>query len=155
MQIDAAMVPHCGQNSMRMWFPVGSKEIAERLGGHLTVRCSTKSRNSASSGTRLLMAALLFAAGLSGTSTPVLGQTGAPKETQSPSKNGNANGPTAERREAQEFSEAARVLKGAAGHPECVWLGRRIIALLLRDDLDTAFRHLELYERFGCPGGQI
>ncbi len=24
-----------------------------------------------------------------------------------------------------------------------------------RDDLDTAFRHLDLYDRFGCPGGQI
>ena len=24
-----------------------------------------------------------------------------------------------------------------------------------RDDLDTAFRHLDLYERFGCPGGHI
>jgi hypothetical protein len=26
---------------------------------------------------------------------------------------------------------------------------------LWRDDLDTAFRHLDLYDRFGCPGGQI
>jgi hypothetical protein len=25
----------------------------------------------------------------------------------------------------------------------------------LRDDLDTAFRHLDLYDRFGCPGGYI
>jgi hypothetical protein len=24
-----------------------------------------------------------------------------------------------------------------------------------RDDLDTAFRHLDLYDRFGCPGGHI
>jgi hypothetical protein len=23
------------------------------------------------------------------------------------------------------------------------------------DDLDTAFRHLDLYDRFGCPGGHI
>ena len=24
-----------------------------------------------------------------------------------------------------------------------------------RDDLDTAFRHLDLYDRFGCPGEHI
>ena len=24
-----------------------------------------------------------------------------------------------------------------------------------RDDLDTAFRHLDLYDRFGCPAGHI
>ena len=27
--------------------------------------------------------------------------------------------------------------------------------LLWRDDLDTAFRHLDLYDRFGCPAGHI
>jgi hypothetical protein len=26
---------------------------------------------------------------------------------------------------------------------------------LWRDDLDTAFRHLDLYDRFGCPGQHI
>jgi hypothetical protein len=36
-----------------------------------------------------------------------------------------------------------------------VWLGRRVVGLMWRDDLDTAFRHLDLYERFGCPGGHI
>ena len=46
-------------------------------------------------------------------------------------------------------------LTGPAANPECVWLGRRVISLLWRDDLDTAFRHLDLYDRFGCPGGQI
>ena len=24
-----------------------------------------------------------------------------------------------------------------------------------RDDIDTAFRHLDLYDRFGCPGGHV
>jgi hypothetical protein len=24
-----------------------------------------------------------------------------------------------------------------------------------QDDLDTAFRHLDLYDRFGCPGGHV
>jgi hypothetical protein len=54
-----------------------------------------------------------------------------------------------------EFAEAQRALTGPAGNPECVWLGRRVVSLLWRDDLDTAFRHLDLYDRFGCPGGHI
>ena len=44
---------------------------------------------------------------------------------------------------------------GPAANPECVWLGRRVVSLLWRDDLDTAFRHLDLYDRFGCPAGHI
>src|SRR5512138_3125176 len=54
-----------------------------------------------------------------------------------------------------EFAEAERVLGGPAANPECVWLGRRVVSLLWRDDLDTAFRHLDLYDRFGCPAGHI
>ncbi|MEA2904849.1 MAG: hypothetical protein QOI12_2236 [Alphaproteobacteria bacterium] len=54
-----------------------------------------------------------------------------------------------------EFAEAAKLLGGPASNPECVWLGRRVVSLLWRDDLDTAFRHLELYDRFGCPSGHI
>ena len=54
-----------------------------------------------------------------------------------------------------EIAEASHVLKGPAGNPECVWLGRRVVTLLWRDDLDTAFRHLDLYDRFGCPGAHI
>ena len=54
-----------------------------------------------------------------------------------------------------EIAEATRTLTGPAGNPECVWLGRRVVSLLWRDDLDTAFRHLDLYDRFGCPSGHI
>jgi hypothetical protein len=54
-----------------------------------------------------------------------------------------------------EYAEAQRALNGPAGNPECVWLGRRVVSLLWRDDLDTAFRHLDLYDRFGCPSGHI
>jgi hypothetical protein len=54
-----------------------------------------------------------------------------------------------------EFAEAQQAINGPAGNPECVWLGRRVVGLLWRDDLDTAFRHLDLYDRFGCPGGHI
>jgi hypothetical protein len=58
-------------------------------------------------------------------------------------------------RKTDEFNEAAQAINGPAGNPECVWLGRRVVLLMFRDDLDTAFRHLDLYDRFGCPGGHI
>ena len=58
-------------------------------------------------------------------------------------------------RKIDEFAEAAKLLGGPAAHPECVWLGRRVVSLMWRDDLDTAFRHLDLYDRFGCPAGHI
>jgi hypothetical protein len=58
-------------------------------------------------------------------------------------------------RKTAEFAEAAQVISGPAGNPECVWLGRRVVRLMWVDDLDTAFRHLDLYDRFGCPGGHI
>lgn len=56
---------------------------------------------------------------------------------------------------AEEITEARRLINGPAGNPECVWLGRRVVGLLWRDDLDTAFRHLDLYDRFGCPANHI
>jgi hypothetical protein len=58
-------------------------------------------------------------------------------------------------RKADEFVEASKAINGPAGNPECVWLGRRVVVLMWRDDLDTAFRHLDLYDRFGCPGGHV
>ena len=67
--------------------------------------------------------------------------------------------PAADTKETQkkidEFAEAERLLGGPAANPECLWLGRRVVSLLWRDDLDTAFRHLDLYDRFGCPAGHI
>src|SRR6185437_2785250 len=68
--------------------------------------------------------------------------------------------PTAEsvkesQKKIDEIAEAARILTGPAGNPECGWLGRRVVTLLWRDDMDTAFRHLDLYDRFGCPSAHI
>lgn len=54
-----------------------------------------------------------------------------------------------------EYAEAERVLGGPAANPECIWLGKRVVSLLWSDDLDTAFRHLDLYDRFGCPAGHL
>lgn len=59
------------------------------------------------------------------------------------------------RRNIDEIAEVGRQLTGPAANPECYWLGKKVINLLVRDDLDTAFRHLDLYDRFGCPGGHI
>ena len=58
-------------------------------------------------------------------------------------------------RKTDEFVEAQQAISGPAGNPECVWLGRRVVRLMWLDDLDTAFRHLDLYDRFGCPGGHV
>jgi len=85
----------------------------------------------------------------------------APAQAQSteakPADQAPANGqePAKEPQKVDEFAEAQKALAGPAGNPECVWLGRRVVSLLWRDDLDTAFRHLDLYDRFGCPSGHI
>ena len=63
--------------------------------------------------------------------------------------------PAKETQKVDEYAEAQKAMSGPAGNPECVWLGRRVVSLLWRDDLDTAFRHLDLYDRFGCPSAHI
>ncbi|MBB3771354.1 MULTISPECIES: hypothetical protein [Ancylobacter] len=70
-----------------------------------------------------------------------------PAEQKSPDEQAKEE---AQRRSVEEYAEAAK-LAGNAGLPECVWSGRRIVMLLWRDDIDTARRHMDLYERFGCP----
>jgi hypothetical protein len=63
--------------------------------------------------------------------------------------------PAKEPQKVDEFAEAQKMITGPAGNPECVWLGQRAVGLLWRDDLDTAFRHLDLYDRFGCPSAHV
>jgi hypothetical protein len=101
---------------------------------------------------RFAVAALLAAAAIS-CCQPALAQSGDPKAGD---KARQSTDPAKENaRKPDDFAEAASHLTGPAGNPECVWLGRRVVNLLWRDDLDTAFRHLDLYDRFGCPGGHI
>src|SRR5215813_15398838 len=76
-------------------------------------------------------------------------------EDQKPTEKPAGQEPAKEPQKPDEFAEAQKEITGPAGNPECVWLGRRVVGLLWRDDLDTAFRHLDLYDRFGCPGGHI
>lgn len=49
-----------------------------------------------------------------------------------------------------EYKEAEAKLPRSAGAAECVWTGRRIASLLWRDDIDTARRYIDLYDRFKC-----
>ncbi|MGH6768046.1 MAG: beta-1-3, beta-1-6-glucan biosynthesis protein [Xanthobacteraceae bacterium] len=86
-----------------------------------------------------------------------LPQSAVPKsgETRQKPADADAQKKAAAQKHAEDFAEAARVLGGPAANPECIWLGRRVVGLIWRDDLDTAFRHLDLYDRFGCPAGHI
>jgi hypothetical protein len=86
-----------------------------------------------------------------------LAQSGAPASGDQSGKSaaGAADAAKENQRRADEFAEAAQAINGPGGNPECVWLGRRVVQLMYRDDLDTAFRHLDLYDRFGCPGGHV
>ena len=55
-----------------------------------------------------------------------------------------------------DYAEVERLMGGGpAASPECVWLGLNVVRLLWSNDIDTAFRHLDLYDRFGCPAGHI
>lgn len=55
----------------------------------------------------------------------------------------------------KEYDEAAAKLSSSAGAPECVWTGRRIASLLWRDDIDTARRYIDLYDRFNCSSEHL
>jgi hypothetical protein len=78
-------------------------------------------------------------------------QSGKPAANSAPAADATKDN----QRKTDEFVEAAQAINGPAGNPECVWLGRRVVRLMWLDDLDTAFRHLDLYDRFGCPGGHV
>lgn len=83
------------------------------------------------------------------------GDLKAQEQNKAAASNDAAKDNSQNQRRTDEFVEAAQAINGPAGNPECVWIGRRVVVLLWRDDLDTAFRHLDLYDRFGCPGGHI
>lgn len=100
---------------------------------------------------RRLCAAVLFLAVLAPLSLPASAQSADGKAVD------KAAGPVpaTPAKPNDEYSTIQRAVSGPAGNPECVWLGRRVVSLLWRDDIDTAFRHLDLYDRFGCPAGHI
>jgi hypothetical protein len=97
------------------------------------------------------LAAALAAATIFAASVPALAQNTDQKPAEKPPAAENKDQP----KKVDEFAEAEKLLGGPAANPEYLWLGRRVVILLSNDDLDTAFRHLELYDRFGCPAGHI
>jgi hypothetical protein len=99
------------------------------------------------------VAGLAFLIGSGG----VFAQSGTPAPDQSgkPPADKAAEANKENQRKTDELAEAQQAINGPAGNPECVWLGRRVVRLMWNDDLDTAFRHLDLYDRFGCPGGHV
>jgi hypothetical protein len=98
-----------------------------------------------------IVAAAIAMAGVFLSSNPTLAQGSEPKAGSQRQPGSEAEVP----KKVDEFTEAAKLLSGPAGNPECVSLGKKALILMFRDDLDTAFRHMELYDRFGCPFGHI
>lgn len=100
-------------------------------------------------------ASLTLAGAMFAGTPPAVAQSGDPKASEQPQKAPSGDAVKEGQKKIDEIAEAGRLLTGSAANPECVWLGRRVVSLLWRDDLDTAFRHLDLFDRFGCPGGHI
>jgi len=101
-----------------------------------------------------MSAALLCTVAFSFAASAAFAQSGGPPPKPDQPKTANDSVKEGQKK-IDEIAEATRVMNGSAGNPECVWLGRRVVSLLWRDDLDTAFRHLDLYDRFGCPAAHI
>jgi len=98
-----------------------------------------------------IVAAAATAAVLILSANPSLAQSVDPKAGSQRQQGAEGDSP----KKIDELAEAAKHLNGPAGNPECVYIGRNALNLLVRDDLDTAFRHMELYDRFGCPSGHV
>ncbi len=80
-----------------------------------------------------------------------------PKQEQAPAPNAGEAGAQPHAEEAakpEDYIEIPDLAEGA-GRAECVWFGRRAVNLLWRDDIDTAKRHMSLYDRFECPGSHL
>jgi pyruvate/2-oxoglutarate dehydrogenase complex dihydrolipoamide acyltransferase (E2) component len=129
----------------------GGKQIGEFMGRGVLQFKNAVLRHLAVAGLALLIgfgsAGIGSAVAQSGT-PPSADQSGKPPAA-------SADAPKENQHKTDEFVEASQTINGPAGNPECVWLGRRVVVLMYRDDLDTAFRHLDLYDRFGCPGGHV
>lgn len=95
------------------------------------------------------LALLLLAAFVIGAGSPAFAQSSGDAK--------NKEQPKAEppKTEADHLRDVARQVKGPAGQPECAHLGENAISLMMRNDVDAASRHVDLYDRFGCPGAYV
>jgi hypothetical protein len=146
--------------SAAVWPPKFSglkpKMISSRVGCLSMLRCSFLSAAALLAGGVLLWSAFPAAAE---------DQGGAPaqqSQSQGEKKEGDQKAAEQARAAAQEaakaiaeYKEAEAKLASSAGAPECVWTGRRIVSLLWRDDMDTARRYIDLYDRFGCSSDHL
>jgi hypothetical protein len=144
----------CGENQNR-------KRQLGAIAGNVPINCANRLKTSVKPMSHrafcvalsLCLALCLAVAAAAPLATSVLAQNTDTKPTNPAPANGQE--PAKEPQKVDEYAEAQKALGGPAGNPECVWFGRRAIGLFWRDDLDTAFRHLDLYDRFGCPSGHI
>ena len=96
-------------------------------------------------------AALACAALLIAASSAALAQS----QSQDSNDSKTAEAKAAGQRKIDEIAQATRAMTGPAAYPECYWHGTRIVGLLWNDDIDTALRQLQLYDRFKCPSEHI
>lgn len=138
----------------------GASRKSDPIDVHITRQLESRNNNANQPAlamplfSRLTYAALIAAASAFA-AVPASAQSGDSKASDKPANAQPADAAKEAQRQADEFAEASRTVSGPGGNPECVWLGRRVVGLMWRDDMDTAFRHLDLYDRFGCPGQHI
>lgn len=103
-----------------------------------------------------VIGAVLVAGVLFSCASPSVFAQSAPQQGNTTPPPPQTDDPVAEanKRVLEEITEAGK-LSGGAGKAECLWLGRRIASLLFRDDVDTARRHMEVYDRFSCPSDHL
>ena len=125
------------------------------------LRCTVRSAAVLLAGGVFLLSSLVaFAQQPGGEQKPPEQAQGEQKQEGKPeSDQKSAEQAKAEQQEAdqaiEEYKEAAAKLSSSAGAPECVWTGRRIASLLWRDDIDTARRYIDLYDRFNCSSEHL
>jgi len=124
------------------------------------LRCTVRSAAALLAGGVFLLSSLAFAQQPSGEQKPPEQAQGEQQPEGKPETDQkSAEQAKAEQQEAdkaiEEYREAAAKLSSSAGAPECVWTGRRIASLLWRDDIDTARRYIDLYDRFNCSSEHL
>lgn len=99
-------------------------------------------------------AAFFSVALLAGADHPTVAQSVDPKAADQRSSGGDA-GKIGNKAIGEHVVAAQQIPGVPVDKPECQWLGNRVVSRLWREDLGTAFRDLDLYDRFGCSAGHI
>jgi hypothetical protein len=132
--------------------------FSSRVGCPSMLRRTVRSAAALLAGGVLLWSALLAEAEDQGSAPAQQGQAQPQGEKKEGDQKAADQAKTEEQEAAKaiaEYKEAEAKLASSAGVPECVWTGRRIVSLLWRDDMDTARRYIDLYDRFGCSSDHL